>query len=382
MSFNGRRKSIKKQSKINSGAGEHNFEKSKKINKGESLIKCIYDVKEKNEIQIINDRIGNMLNEDIEAKIKIWSNNKKEKLIYKKKFDKLGLNTIYFIIEKKLDNLNFIFNDCSSLKQIQFINPEMERVRGMKGMFNGCKNIEFIDLSSFDTSNVTDMSYLFNECHKLKEIKGIDKFNTSKVTNMRAMFQQCMEIKSLNLSSFDTSNVKDLSLNLSSFDTSNVKDLSIMFQECFELNYVDISNFKTTNVKNIGWMFNKCYKLNEIKGINILKSLKNINQTGIFEDCPNLRNIPNDGTVNKIKIDKKQITIFFVSNDQSIKNYPLTCYNTDIVETIKEKIYLINPEFKHKIFYFLANGSIINERVSLAENKIEDETVILIQEEF
>ena len=174
--------------------------------------------------------------------------------------------------------------------------------------------------------------------------------------------------------------MKIKSLNLSSFDTSNVKDLSLMFQECFELNYVDISNFKTTNVKNIGWMFNKCYKLNEIKGINILKNLKNINQTGIFEDCPNLRNIPNDGTVNKIKIDKKQITIFFVSNDQSIKNYPLTCYNTDIVETIKDKIYLINPEFKHKTFHFLANGSIINERVSLAENKIEDETAILIQE--
>ena len=35
-----------------------------------------------------------------------------------------------------------------------------------------------------------------------------------------------------------------------------------------------------------------------------------------------------------------------------------------------------------KSFYFLANGNIINERVSLAENKIEDETVILIQEEF
>ena len=116
MSFNGRRKSIKKQSKRNGGPGEHNFQKSKKINNGESLIKCIYDVKENNEIQIINDRAENMLNKDIKAKIKIWNNNKKEKLIYKKKFDKLGLNTIYFIIEKKLDNLNFIFNGCSSLK--------------------------------------------------------------------------------------------------------------------------------------------------------------------------------------------------------------------------------------------------------------------------
>ena len=211
MSFNGRHKSIKKQSKIKGGAGGHNFQKSKKINNGESLIKCIYDVKENNEIQIINNRDGNVLNGDIEAKIKIWNNNKKEKLIYKKKFDKLGLNTIYFIIEKKLDNLNFIFNDCSSLKQIQFINPEMERVRGMLGMFNECKNIEFIDLSSFDTSNVTDMSYLFNESHRLKEIKGIDKFKTSKVTNMSTMFQACNEIESINLSNFDTSNVTDMS---------------------------------------------------------------------------------------------------------------------------------------------------------------------------
>ena len=179
MSFNGRRKSIKKQSKRNDGPGEHNFQKFKKINNGESLIKCIYDVKENNEIQIINNRFGNYINEDIEAKIKIWNNNKKEKLIYKKKFDKLGLNTIYFIIEKKLENLNFIFNDCSSLKQIQFINPEMERVWGMVGMFKGCKNLEFLDLSSFDTSNVTDWSCLFAGCNKLKEIKGIENFKTS-----------------------------------------------------------------------------------------------------------------------------------------------------------------------------------------------------------
>ena len=87
----------------------------------------------------------------------------------------------------------------------------MERVRGMIGMFNGCKNIEFIDLSSFDTSNVTDMSYLFAGCNKLKEIKGIDKFKTSKVTNMSTMFGECNEIESINLSSFDTSNVTDMS---------------------------------------------------------------------------------------------------------------------------------------------------------------------------
>jgi len=44
-----------------------------------------------------------------------------------------------------------------------------------------------------------------------------------------------------------------------------------MFQECFNLSYVDISNFSINNIKNLGWMFTKCYKLEEIKGINILR---------------------------------------------------------------------------------------------------------------
>ena len=190
---------------------EYNIEKALIINNEETLIRCTYEIKDFNEKQIINCRFSTYVNKDIEAKIKICKNNKKEKLIYKKKFDKLGLNMIYFIIEKKLDNLNFIFNDCSSLKQTQFINPEIERVRGMIGMFNGCKNLEFIDLSSFDISNVTDMSGLFAGCNKLKEIKRIDKFKTSKINNMSTMFEECNEIELINLSSFDTSNVTDMS---------------------------------------------------------------------------------------------------------------------------------------------------------------------------
>ena len=41
--------------------------------------------------------------------------------------------------------------------------------------------------------------------HKLKEIKGINNFNTSQVTNMKSMFNQCNELEYLDLSNFDTS---------------------------------------------------------------------------------------------------------------------------------------------------------------------------------
>ena len=57
-------------------------------------------------------KFDELKNEDIETKIKIWNNNKKEKLSYEKKFDKLGLAVVYFIIEEKLKDLSFIFKDC------------------------------------------------------------------------------------------------------------------------------------------------------------------------------------------------------------------------------------------------------------------------------
>ena len=113
--------------------------------------------------------------------------------------------------------------------------------------------------------------------------------------------------------------------------------------------------------------------------ISSTKDYSNVMNTFINQNTPSSI-IPNHLKSPPMQVDKKQIIVVFLSSDQIIQNYRVTCYNTDIVETIKEKIYLINPEFKHKTFYFLANGNIINERLSLAENKIEDETYILIQE--
>ena len=125
-------------------------------------------------------------------------------------------------------------------------------------------------------------------------------------------------------------------------------------------------------------MFNKCYKLKEIKGINIINNIKNINKNGIFDDCPKLKNISNYEHRNIKKIIKKQINIKFLSIDQKIRDYCVTCYNTDIFEDVLEKVFLKYPEFKNKEICCLDGGTVINERVSLAENKIEDNSVILI----
>ena len=156
-----------------------------KENKNASYIKCSYYIKDHNLTQIINNRGEKYINEEIESKIKIVNGNKIEPLVFKKKFNKIGMNTIIFMIEGKLVNMSYLFNKCKSLKNIEFLSFETTQCTDMSTMFQFCEELEYLDLSCFNTSNVIDMGFMFNMCYKLKNIKGLDKFNTNKVTKMK-----------------------------------------------------------------------------------------------------------------------------------------------------------------------------------------------------
>ena len=118
-----------------------------------------------------------------------------------------------------------------------------------------------IDLSSFDTSNVTDMRYMFSGSQAISI--DLSNFDTSKVTNMSYMFRNS-QATSLDLSNFDTSNVTNMysmfyqsqatSIDLSSFDTSKVTNMSYMFSGS-QATSLDLSNFVTSNVTNMSYMF-------------------------------------------------------------------------------------------------------------------------------
>ena len=168
-----------------------NNKKESKNTKNKISFKCIYDIKDFNYTQIINNQYEYLVNEEIEQKIKIINNNKKENIVFQKRFDKLGINEIDFIIEENLSNMCFMFNNCTSLKKIKFISIDTSKVTDMSRMFLMCQELEYIDLSNFDTSNVTNMEGMFAACIKLKEIKGLNKLNTTKVSTMSVMFLFC-----------------------------------------------------------------------------------------------------------------------------------------------------------------------------------------------
>ncbi len=53
------------------------------------------------------------------------------------------------------------------------------------------------------------MKYMFNGCSSLKEL-NLSNFNTNNVTNMASMFDGCSSLEELNLSNFNTNNVTDM----------------------------------------------------------------------------------------------------------------------------------------------------------------------------
>ena len=89
-----------------------------------------------------------------------------------------------------------------------------------------------------------------------------------------------------------------IELNLSSFDTSNVTDMSYMFTYMSDLVSLDLSSFNTINVVDFTEMFNGCYKLRTlIYGADFVYA-NNADVSYMFNDTP--ANKPTDPSWNGV----------------------------------------------------------------------------------
>ena len=255
-----------------------------------NFIRCCYNVKKEDidkEIQIFNNSTdyGN-INYEIEKEIKVIVNGEIMPNTLKYKFNKEGEYMIYLISDNVLINLSNMFNNCSTLEEIDLSSFNTNQVANMSFMFNNCSSLKKLNLSSFNTNQVTNMTCMFGSCCSLKEL-NLSSFNTKLVTNMSSMFRNCTSLEELNLSSFDTSQVTDLSnmfrdcsslqeLNLSSFNTNKVTNMHNMFRNCSSLRELNLSSFNTNQVIYMQKIFNSINKSCKLKckDIQILKAFK------------------------------------------------------------------------------------------------------------
>ena len=78
-------------------------------------------------------------------------------------------------------------------------------------MFFNCSNLQSIDLSSFTTENVVDMSDLFHDCTSLTSI-NLNSFTIEYVEKLDGMFYNCRSLVYLDIATFKSPDNKNLSL--------------------------------------------------------------------------------------------------------------------------------------------------------------------------
>ena len=181
---------------------------------------------------------------------------------YFHKFNKKGKYKIKYAFSSNITKTDYMFNNCSSLINIDLSNLNTNNITNMRAMFSECSSLININLSNINTNNVINMRAMFNGCVSLRNI-DLNNFNTNKVINMSWMFRRCSSLTNIDLSNFNT---------------NNVTNMSYMFSGCSSLTKLNLSNFNADNVVHIIFMLWGCKKLtnNNIVVVDdkILKQIK------------------------------------------------------------------------------------------------------------
>ena len=177
-------------------------------------------------------------------------------------------------------NCDSLFRNFTSLVTIDFnSNFNTSNVTNMVGMFQGCTSIVSLDLNSFNTANVTDMTSgntrsMFYGCSSLTNLY-INNFNTKNVTAMGTLFSGCSSLTNLDLSSFNT---------------SKVTTMNSMFSGCSSLTSLDSNSFNTSNVTDMASMFSKCSSLASLN-ISKFNTSKVTDMRDMFYKCSSLTSL-------------------------------------------------------------------------------------------
>ena len=117
------------------------------------------------------------------------------------------ISGLEYLNTANVENMSYMFYDCSALKSLDLTNFNTANVTYMYGMFNGCSALESLNLTNFNTAEVTNMSYMFKGCSALTSL-DLTNFNTAKVEYMSNMFEGCSALTTIYVSDkFETSQV-------------------------------------------------------------------------------------------------------------------------------------------------------------------------------
>ena len=142
-----------------------------------------------------------------------------------------------------------LFEGCYSLAVVDFNGAfYTDYAKNLSRMFSACRNLKTIDVSSWDLSNVENISYMFEGCESLTTI-DVSKWDVSNVNDMSGLFSGCESLTAIDVSKWDV---------------SAAIDMSLMFRNCRTLNGIDVGRWDVANVRRMQYMFNNCKSLRTV----------------------------------------------------------------------------------------------------------------------
>lgn len=178
------------------------------------------------------------------------------------------------------ENASYMFAEFASAASINGLNIlDTSNTTDMSYMFYKSYGLLSIDVSSFNVSNVKTMEYMFgantnNNGMKVTEIHFGSNFDMSSCENTAYMFRNCQK-----LTNVDIKNINPLAS----------KNFFAMFYRCYGLTTIDLSHWNTSACEDMGYMF--CWD-SGLKSLNLTNwdTGKVKNFESMFQECRALSN--------------------------------------------------------------------------------------------
>ena len=267
-----------------------------------------------------------------------------------------------YINDTKIDfSLEYQFNHIGIYTiKYNFI----KKLYNTSNLFFDCTSIISIDLSNFDSSELKSMEWMFANCKSLNTI-NFKNFDTNNVTDMSLLFFGCQNLKHLDLSNFITRNVTNMSfmfgrcinlrsLNfLPSFSTMSVNNFNGMFYNCSSLIKLDLSNFNTANAKSMSGMFDLCTSL-------ISLDISNFRTNDIEDLCKMFANC---------SLPSLDLSNFVLNKKVDISNIFNNCEKMNLLKIPQFKIIEYNEDKLKDMFLGMNKNCIIENKDKIITEK-------------
>lgn len=173
------------------------------------------------------------------------------------------------------------------------------------------------------------------------ELSGLLPTVPINATSCHLIFDNCCNMEELDLKHFNTENIitmkgmfsecsKISKLDLSCFNTAKVTNMLGMFSECYNLEELDLSSFSTENVIHMINMFADCESL---KTLNLSSfNTENVKSLyGVFSNCYSLKEL----NLSSFSTGRVTDMGYLFAGCESLKVLDLSNFNTENVDDIE-----------------------------------------------